>query len=334
MKVVVIQEAIIQPDLTAEELSEHWRKLESISGIELEIKYPEGYPSAEELHEFIGDADAVFGIWINENVINERFLNQHPNLKYIATLGHGWQTFDAGMTRRRGITITNTIYGTQTIAEYAWALLMEVCHHTAAHSDEVKHTDWSDESLQRRFGYVRTPQIELYGKTCGIIGLGSIGFAFAKMAQGFGMNVAAYSRHKKEGSQYDFIHQVGFDTLLAESDVISIHAPLTSSTADMINKDSIAKMKNGVIIINTARGGLIVEQDLLDALNSGKIYGAGLDVLREEPPSGDNPLFHSDKTVITGHIAWLTRESRIRACELAIHNFKSYRDGHPVSVIN
>ena len=334
MKVVVIQEAIIQPDLTAGELSAHWKKLESIPGVNLEIRYPEGYPSPEELHDFIGDAEIVFGIWINENIINEQFLNRHPNLKYIATLGHGWQTFDVEMTRKRGITITNTIYGTQTIAEYAWALLMEVCHHTASHSDEIKHTNWSDESLQAKFGYVHTPQIELYGKTCGIIGLGSIGFAFAKMAQGFGMNVISYSRHKKEGSQYDFVNQVDFDTLLAESDVISIHAPFTSGTADMINKNSIAKMKDGVIIINTARGGLIAEEDLLAALNSGKIYGAGLDVLREEPPTGDNPLFHSDKTVITGHIAWLTKESRIRACEIAVHNFKAYCEGHPVSVIN
>ena len=148
------------------------------------------------------------------------------------------------------------------------------------------------------------------------------------------MHVISYSRHQKEGAQYDFVNQVDFDTLLAKSDVISIHAPFTASTADMINKDTIAKMKKGVIIINTARGGLIVEDALLEGLNSGKIYGAGLDVLREEPPTGDNPLFHSNKTVITAHIAWLTRESRIRACEMAIDNFKAYLAGKPKSVIN
>jgi glycerate dehydrogenase len=334
MKVVVVQEAIIQPDLSAEELSAHWEKLATIPDVDLEIKYPEGYPQTEDLHEYIADADAVLGIWINDKVINEDFFNKHPNLKYIATLGHGWQTFNVEMTRKRGLTITNTVYGSQTIAEYAWALLMETCHHTSIYSDKMKNTDWSSEEAQQNYGTIYTPQIELYGKTCGIIGLGSIGFAFAKMAHGFGMNVISYSRHKKKGPEYNFIDQVDFDTLLSKSDVISIHAPLTSSTADMIDKDAVSKMKNGVILINTARGGLIVEEALIDGLNSGKIYCAGLDVLREEPPTKDNPLFHSNKTIITPHIAWLTRESRIRACEMAIDTFKAYLEGHPVSVIN
>lgn len=334
MKVVVIQEAIIQPDLTAQELSAHWKKLETLPEVtELVIKYPEGYPSIAELHELIEDADAAIGIWVSGEMINEEFLEQHPNLKYVASLGHGWGKFDVDMTRKKGITITNTIYGAQTIAEYAWALLMELCHHVSLHSNDVKNTDWSTKNLND-FGHVQTPQIELYEKTCGIIGLGSIGFAFAKMAQGFGMNVISYSRHKKEGSQYDFIEQTDLYTLLRRSDVISIHAPYSSDSADMINKDTISKMKDGVILINTARGGLIVEEDLYEALKSGKIYAAGLDVLREEPPTKDNPLFHLNNTAITAHIAWLTRESRIRACDIAIDNFKAYLSGNPVSVIN
>lgn len=334
MKVVVIQEAIIQPDLTSEELSGYWQKLKELPQVtDLVIQYPDGYPSTEELHELIGDADVALGIWISSSCINEEFLSKHPNLKYIATLGHGWGEFDVEMTRKRGITITNTIYGAQTIAEYAWALLMEVCHHVSIHSDIVKNTNWALQSPDS-YGHVVTPQIELYGKTCGIVGLGSIGFAFAKMAQGFGMKVLAYSRHKKEGAQYDFIEQVSFDELLERSDVISLHAPFSASSADMINKDSIAKMKDGVILINTARGGLIVEEDLCEALKSGKIYAAGLDVIRDEPPKGDIPLFHCNNTSITAHIAWLTKESRIRACTMAIENFKSYLDGKPVSVIN
>ena len=174
----------------------------------------------------------------------------------------------------------------------------------------------------------------MYGLTCGIIGLGSIGYAFAKMAQGFGMKVISYSRHKKEGSQYDFIEQVSLDELLSRSDVISIHAPFSASSANMINKETIAKMKDGVILINTARGGLIVEEDLVEALKSGKIYGAGLDVIRDEPAKGDNPLFHCDNVSVTGHIAWLTKASRLRACDIAIENFKSYLEGKPTSVIN
>lgn len=334
MKVVVIQEAIMQPDLTEEELSAHWKKIETIPQVDqLVIRYPKGYPSTQELHELIGDADAALGVWISSSCINEEFLAQHPNLKYIATLGHGWGEFDIEMTRRKGLTLTNTIYGAQTIAEYAWALLMEVCHHVALHSDTVKNTDWSQKSMIE-YSHAITPQIELYGKTCGIIGLGSIGYAFAKMAQGFGMKVIAYSRHKKTGSQYDFIEQTDLKTLLEQSDVISIHAPFSSSSANMINKDTISHMKDGVILINTARGGLIVEEDLYHALQSGKIYAAGLDVLREEPPQGDNPLFHCNNASITAHIAWLTKESRLRACEIAIDNFEAYLEGHPVSVIN
>lgn len=334
MKVVVIQESIMQPNLTAEEISSHWKKLEQLDEVtELVIQCPEGYPSNDELHELIGDADVAIGIWVGGENMNEEFLSHHPNLKYVASLGHGWGEFDVEMTRKKGMVITNTIYGAQTIAEYAWALLMEVCHHVALHSDEVKTTDWTSPDAPE-FGLVQTPQIELYGKTCGIIGLGSIGLAFAKMAQGFGMKVMAYSRHKKEGSQYDFVEQVDLDTLLRNSDVISIHAPFSASSADMINKDTIAKMKDGVILINTARGGLIVEDDLYEALQSGKIYGAGLDVLRDEPPKGDNPLFHCNNASITAHIAWLTKESRLRACDMAIENFKNYLAGNPTSVIN
>ncbi len=334
MKIVVIQESIMQPDLTKEEVTECWNALKAIPGVELDIKYPEGYPQPEELDEMIADADVVFGIWISDMIINEEILSHHPNLKYIATLGHGWREFDVEMTRRRGLTITNTVYGAQTIAEYAFALLMEICHHVHIHSEKIKTADWTNPDSSVGFDKVLTPQIELYGKTCGIFGLGAIGFAFAKMVHGFGMNVISYSRHKKIGEQYDFIEQVDFDTLLKRSDVISIHAPLTSSTADTFNAAAFEKMKDGVIIVNTARGGLIVEEDLAAALESGKVYGAGLDVLREEPPTGDNPLFHTRNTAITGHIAWLTKESRLRACRMAIENFKSYLAGNPVSVIN
>ncbi len=340
MKIVVLQESIKMPNLNAAEITEHWNKLKAIPGAEVDIEIPLGYPTPDQLHDVIGDADAVLGMWINPKVINEEWLNHHPNLKYIATLSHGWQEFDVEMTRRKGITITNTIYGAQTIAEYGWALLMEVCHHVDLHSDLIKQTDWTklDETgmpLERaKFDYVLTPQIELYGKTCGIFGLGAIGLAFAKMAAGFGMRVISYSRHKKVGAVYNFVEQVDFDTLLKESDVISIHAPFTSDTADTFNKEAFAKMKDGVIMINTARGGLIDETALLEAMESGKVYAAGLDVLREEPPRSNNPLFHTDKATTTGHIAWLTKESRLRAVDMAIENFVHYLNGIPTSVIN
>lgn len=335
MKVVVIQEPLLQPDLTPKELTERWNGLKSVKGVdEFKIYTPKDYPSPEEYYDMIGDADAVLGLWVSEHTVTKELLSSHPNLKYIATLGHGFGEFDREYVKNHGITITNTIYGAQTIAEFAWALLMEVCHRVQLHSDFIKNTDWSDASNRAEYTMAFTPQIELYGLTCGIIGLGAIGYAFAKMAQGFGMKVISYSRHKKEGAEYDFIEQVSFDELLKRSDVISIHSPLTPESADMINKDTIAKMKDGVILINTARGGIIVEEDLYEALKSGKIFGAGLDVLREEPATGDNPLFHLNNATITGHIAWLTKVSKLRTCDVAIENLKNYLEGKPTSVIS
>ncbi|MFA9464959.1 MAG: NAD(P)-dependent oxidoreductase [Velocimicrobium sp.] len=335
MKVVVIQENIIQPDITAEEITSIWKTLIAFPEVtEVIVHCPEKYPSKKNLHTMIDDADAVFGLWIDKTCMSKEFLTQHPNLAYIATLGHGWEPFDVEMTKQRGLIISNTVYGAQTIAEYAFAMLMDICHNISYHSDFVKRTNWERSKNESEFCKTQLPQIELFNKTVGIIGLGSIGYAFAKMAHGFGMHVIAYSRHKKEGSQYDFIKQVSFDTLLEQSDVISLHTPFSASSADMINKESIGKMKDKVILINTARGGLIVEEDLADALNRGKIYAAGLDVLRDEPPKNDNPLLKCKNAYITGHIAWLTRDSRFRACQMAIENFKSYLAGKPKSIIN
>ena len=144
MKIVVIQEEIIQTDITPKELTERWKRLEQLPGIdEVVIEVPAHYPNIEQLHTYIGDADAVFGLWIGPDNMNEEFLSQHPNLKYVATLGHGWEKFDTEMTRKRGISISNTIYGSQTIAEYAFALLMDVCHHIGTHDTRIKTIDWS-----------------------------------------------------------------------------------------------------------------------------------------------------------------------------------------------
>lgn len=335
MKISVIQENIMQPDITPEEISSLWNHLKKIPQVEdLVIHLPDHYPSPKDLHPLIGDADVVFGIWIDSDIINEDFLMQHPNLKYIACLGHGYGAFDVAMTHRKGIVISNTIYGAQTIAEYAFSLLMEICHNITFHSQILKTTNWDLPENSPLYCKTLMPQIELYGKTCGVIGLGEIGFAFAKMAAGFGMKVISFNRHKKTGPSYDFIEQVSLDEVLARSDVISLHVPFSNSSANMIQRENIAKMKDGVILLNTARGGLIVEKDLAWALRSGKIYAAGLDVLVDEPCHPDNPLLSCPNAYITGHIAWLTRASRMRAVTYAIDNFKSYLAGKPVSIIN
>ena len=336
MKITIVQEDIIQTDITQEEQTKHWMKLKEIPGID-DIRFLHGalYPSEAEQHEMIGDSDAVFGMWIRDGGwVNEAFLSSHPNLKYVATLGHGYGTFDREMTRRKGITITNTVYGARTIAEHAFALLMEICHRVQYHNDYIKGIDWTDPACDKVFCYAHTRQIELYGKTAGVIGMGAIGYGFAQMAKGFGMQVLAFDQHPRSGPEYDFIRYVSMDELLAQSDVITLHCPYTPATDSLIDREAISKMKDGAILINTARGGLIDEEALAQALRSGKLYAAGLDVLREEPPVHGSPLLSCPNAMITGHVAWLTRESRMRAIDMAIDNFKAYLEGHPVSVIN
>lgn len=336
MKIVVIQEEIIQTDITPAELTRRWKRLEELPGVdEVNIRVPEHYPSPKQLDEMIGDADAVFGVWIGPDLMNEPFLDHHPKLRYVATLGHGWETFDVGMTRRHGVVISNTVYGAQTISEYAFALLMDTCHHIAAHDRRIKTTDWTDPANGAEFCRSVTRQIELYGKTIGIIGLGAIGFSLARMANGFGMHVLSYDLFRKSGPEYGFVEQVDtMEELLERSDFISLHMPHTPSTEHMINAETISRMKDGVVLINTARGALIDEAALADALRSGKVMAAGLDVLTEEPPVHGSPLLSAPNVTITGHVAWLTRESRFRAVDMAIENFAGYLAGTPKSVIN
>ena len=226
----------------------------------------------EDYSSQIGNADAALGIWVHKGVINEKLFEAHPNLKYIATLGHGFEDFDVEMTRRRGVTITNTIYGDVTIAQYAMALLMNICHNVTVQSDYTKTGYWKEKETnpQASYNQLFVPQIELYQKTMGIIGLGAIGLWTARMAKGFGMKVIANSRHKKTGPQYDGIEQVSMEEIFERSDVISIHCPHTKETENLLNREAFAKMKDGVIIINTARGIIIDEEALLEALESRK----------------------------------------------------------------
>lgn len=336
MNIVVIQENIAQPDITPEELTRHWRRLEKLPGVDrVDIAAPERYPSVEELGRLSADADALFGVWVGPDLISEEFLAGHPKLRYMATLGHGWDPIDVELTRRYGLTISNTIYGGQTIAEYAFALLMEVCHHVSAHDQRVRTIDWSRRGNGGEFCLAVTPQIELFGSTMGIVGLGEIGYAMARMAHGFGMHVLGYSAHRKSGEKYSFVEQTdSLDELLERSDVISLHLPHTPATEGIIGETAIRRMKDGVILINTARGALIDEQALASALACGKVRAAGLDVLTEEPPRHGSPLLSAPNVTVTGHIAWLTRQSRLRAIDMAIDNFTAYLEGKSCSKIN
>jgi glycerate dehydrogenase len=278
----------------------------------------------------VSDYDAVIGAWIQDGMISEKLLSEHPRLKYVSTLAHGFGQIDEEACHKHHCTVTNTVYGDTTIAEYAWALLMDICHNISKNDYFYRVTQWEPGNEgKRQF----TRQIELYNKTFGVVGLGNIGLCAAKMAKGFGMKVVANSRHKKTGPEYEGIEQVSLDEVLERSDVISIHCPLTPETKNLIDAKAISKMKDGVILINTARGAIIDEVALKEALDSGKIYAAGLDVVAGEPLTEPCELMKCQNTRITEHIAWMPIEAKIRSIMIAGENFLNWKEGHPTSVV-
>jgi len=282
----------------------------------------------EDVTGRIGDAEAVI---TNKVAISGETMDACRNMRYIGLLSTGYNVIDIGAAKKRGITVTNIpVYGTMAVAQFAIALLLEICHHVGMHAQEVSNGGWNDSVEWCFWNY---PLIELAGKTMGIIGLGRIGTATAKIAAALGLRVIAYDEHKN-GGVAGFVEYVSFEELLSRSDIISLHCPLFPSTQGIINKETIAKMKDGVILINTARGGLIVERDVADALNCGKIYAAGVDVVSAEPIREDNPLLGAKNCIITPHIAWAPLESRARLMDTAVSNLKAFIEGAPVNVVN
>jgi glycerate dehydrogenase len=262
----------------------------------------------------------------------KRDVIEKSSMKYIGVLATGFNVVDVVAAKEKGIAVTNIpTYGTAAVAQFAIALLLEMCHHVGHHNAEVQKGRWS-ESLD--FCFWDYPLIELEGKTMGIIGFGRIGQATAKIAIALGMKVLAYDEYVNKDLETDSIKYVSLDELLANSDAISLHAPLTATTEGVINKNNIAKMKEGVLIINTSRGPLIVEEDLKDALNSGKVGAAAVDVVSVEPIKKDNPLLGVKNCIITPHIAWATKEARGRLMDIAVNNLTSFLSGKPINVVN
>lgn len=277
----------------------------------------------------IGDAELVI---TNKTPISRDTLDKCPSVRYIGVLATGYNVVDTEAAKEKGIPVTNIpAYGTETVAQYAISLLLEICGHVGHHSEAVHGGRW--ESCED-FCFWDFPMIELCGKTMGIIGYGKIGQATGRIAQAFGMKVLAYARHRRSELESETCRYAELDELLEKSDVISLHCPLFPDTEGIINRETIAKMKDGVIIINNSRGQLIVEQDLADALESGKVLAAGVDVVSTEPIKGDNPLLKAPNCIITPHISWAAKEARERLMNIAVDNVKQYLAGTPVNVVN
>ena len=318
MKIVVLDGYTLNPgDLS-------WQDLEKQGSLTVYDRTPE-----DKISQRIKDAQIIF---TNKTPLTKETLKEATSLKYIGVLATGYNVVDVDAAKEEGVIVTNIpTYGTNAVAQMATALLLEICHHVWAHSEDVRSGGWTNNIDWCFWNY---PLIELADKTLGLIGFGRIGQKFAKIAEALGMNILAFDEYPNKDLESNTMRYVDLDQLLAQSDVISLHCPLFESTKGIINRDNIAKMKDGVIIINTSRGPLIVEEDLAEALNGGKVAGAALDVLSVEPPSMDNPLMTAKNCIITPHIAWAPKESRKRLMDIAIDNLASFLEGKPQNVVN
>jgi len=317
MKIVVLDGHALNPgDLS-------WEGLRAIGELQVLDRTPE-----DQIVARAHDAEIVL---TNKTQLSAQTLRQLKKTRYIGVLATGYDNVDVEAARELGITVTNVpTYGTASVGQFTFALLLELCHHVGIHSDATRASEWS---RSPDFSFWKTPLIELAGKTLGIVGLGRIGWRVAEIAVAFEMRVVAADEIKRPVLAWPDFRWYEVDELLAHSDVVSLHCPLLPQTQGIVNAKSLALMKSSAFLINTSRGPLIVEQDLADALNSGRLAGAALDVLSKEPPEADNPLLRAKNCIVTPHIAWATREARTRLLEAAIANLRAFLDGHPVNVV-
>lgn len=318
MKIVVLDGYTLNPgDLS-------WDGLKALGEVVVYDRTP-----ADLTVERIGDAEIVI---TNKTAIDTGVLDACPAIRYIGVLATGYNVVDVEAAKAKGIPVSNIpTYGTAAVGQFAIALLLEICHHVGEHGQSVAAGTWAK---QPDFCYWNHPLIELDGKTMGIIGFGRIGQQTARIAQALGMKILAHDRNQNRALESETLRYAGLEELFAEADVISLHCPLFEATRGIINKANIALMKNGVIILNTSRGPLIVEEDLAEALNSGKVYAAGLDVVSAEPIKTDNPLLKAKNCIITPHIAWAPIEARSRLLTIAVENLKSFLAYEPVNIVN
>lgn len=320
MKIVVLDGYTLNPgDLT-------WEGFQKIGDLTVYDRTDTG--NIAEIIERIGDAELVL---TNKTPLGMQVFDSCRRLRYIGVLATGYNVVDIQAAKERGILVTNIpSYGTEAVAQFTMAMLLEICSRIGYHDRRVHEGAWEN---CPDFCFWDMPMMELQHKTIGIIGFGRIGKAVGRLARAFGMKVLACANHPSpEGREIG--EYVPIDQLFAMSDVISLHCPLNPSTEGLICKETISSMKDGVILLNSSRGALIAEQDLADALNSGKIYAAAIDVASAEPIRGDNPLLSAKNCIITPHIAWAPRESRQRLMDIAVENLQAFLGGRPQNVVN
>ena len=300
-----------------------WSGLEALGELTVYDRTP-----PEQVADRIGDAEIVI---LNKTPLPREMLDRCPNVRYIGVLATGYNIVDVQAAKERGIPVCNIpTYGTDAVGQFAIAMLLEICHHVAHHDAAVHEGRWESCPDWCFWDY---PLIELAGKTMGIIGFGRIGRTTGRIARALGMQVVACDSIETDEGR-EIVRYLPLEELFACSDVIALHCPLFPETQGIINRGTIAKMKDGVILLNNSRGPLIVEQDLADALNSGKVYAAGLDVVSTEPIRGDNPLLKAKNCLITPHISWAPNESRQRLMGIAVESLRAFLDGNPINVVN
>lgn len=323
MQVIVVKIVILDSyALNPGDLSWDW--LTDLGECEIYDRTP-----AEKIFERCDGADIIL---TNKTPLNRKMLQKLYNLKYIALLSTGYNIVDCECAKESGIPVSNIpAYSTNAVAQLTFSLILEITNAVGLHSQSVKSGEWS---ACPDFCYWKTPLAELCGKTIGIVGFGQIGQAVADIAEAFKMNVIAVSGHETDQSHRKHFRWVDTDTLIRTSDIISLHCPLTEKTTGLVNEEFLNKCKDGAIIINTSRGPVVDDKALANALNSGKLSGAGLDVLTAEPPSAKNPLLTAKNCFITPHIAWAAFETRERLMNILRENVLAYLNGTPQNVVN
>ena len=318
MKIVVLDGYTLNPgDLS-------WDGLKGIGDVIIYDRTP-----PDKILERSRDAEILF---TNKTPLSEDTLNVLPSLRYIGVLATGYNIIDIEAAKKKGITVTNVpAYSTLSVAQLTFALLLELCLHVQKHSDSVFDGKWAD---SKDFSYRDYSLVELAGKTIGIIGFGSIGRNVADIAAAFGMNVFGFSRSQTNQSHRSNFKWVSLDELFEHADVVSVHCPLVPETKGLVNLRYLKKMKKTAFFLNTSRGPVVVEEDLVYALNNDLIAGAGIDVLSSEPPSRDNPLLTAKNCIITPHIAWATREARIRLMNITVSNLSGFLNNMSVNVVS